>query len=85
MRPKDSQGNAAVGQGIGPLIARISGMPPDPMPFDLVHATMHQSVQALPEVGVFHRLFRSRDPALAFPAMDSFGDALAHVLTVEKE
>ena len=74
-----------VGQGIGPLIARITRMALDPAPLDLVSRSRHHMVQRLPKLHVFDGLLGRRAPTFGFPAMDPFGDALAHVFAVQEQ
>jgi len=42
-------------------------------------------VQGLPQLHVFYRLLGRCAPALGFPAVDPFGDALAHVFAVQEQ
>lgn len=70
-------------QSVAPFILRMAGMALDPVPVDLV--TGHLRVQCLPEVDVFHRLPGGGFPAVALPAVDPLGDALAQILAVGKQ
>ena len=64
------QRHTAIGQRVRPLVARVAGMPLDPVPFNLVHAAMHQRIQPLPQVGVFDGLPGSRFPPFGLPPMN---------------
>src|SRR3990167_257718 len=81
--PRVSARHARVGGGVGTLVARVARVAFDPVPLDVVHAIVHQRIELLPQVGVLHRLFGGRLPALGLPAVDPLGDAFAHVLAVE--
>jgi hypothetical protein len=74
---------AAIRQTVGPLIIHMAGMAFDPMPRNVVFALMCKRIQLLPQVGILHGLLGCRSPAAGFPAMNPFGDALAHVLAVQ--
>ena len=56
-----------------------------PAPLDLVSRSRHHMVQRLPKLHVFDGLLGRRAPTFGFPAMDPFGDALAHVFAVQEQ
>src|SRR5690348_531929 len=71
---------SARGEAIGSFVLRVAVVALDPVPFDLVPAD--RQVQRLPEVGVLDRLLRRGQPAVALPAEDPLGDAVAYVHAV---
>jgi len=50
----------------------------DPMPSDLM--TRLRLVQPLPQIHIFDRLAAGCFPAIAFPSLEPFGDALSQIL-----
>ncbi len=57
----------------------------DPSPFDVMSRSGHHMIQGLPKLHIFDGLLGCRAPALGLPAVDPLGDALANVLTVQKQ
>ena len=55
----------------------------DPAPLNAVPRLADEVIELLPKLDVLHRLLARRAPALGFPAMDPFSNALAHVLAVQ--
>jgi drug/metabolite transporter (DMT)-like permease len=72
--------DAAPGQGVRALIARIARVTLHPQPADLVD--LHRLDQPAPQVRVLDRLPGRRHPAVALPAGDPFGDPVQQVLAV---
>src|SRR4030095_11276134 len=60
--------DAAVGQGVGTLVAGVAIMAAHPMPLHVV--LRRQSLQALPQFHVLHRLLVGGAPATLLPAVD---------------
>src|SRR6266699_1724737 len=58
----------------------MAGVTPQPVPIDFV--ARHRRIEPLPQIDVAHRLLVCGAPAVAFPDMDPFGDAAAHILAV---
>ena len=77
--------NAQVGQRVSALVAGVTRVALHPAPFNAVPARVHQSVQPLPQLHVFHRLVGRGAPALGLPAVNPLGNALAHIFTVQKK
>ena len=67
--------HALARQFIGALVVIMAGMALDPVPADLV--AMERRIEPLPEFDVLHRLLVGGLPAIALPAVDPFGDAVA--------
>ncbi len=55
-------------------------MSPDPPPLQVMQ--VHQLVKSLPEVPVLHWFFPSRLPAVSFPAVNPFCNAVLHILGI---
>src|SRR5688572_23856785 len=70
-------GAAPICQSVCPLVLRVAGVPPDPVPFYVV--LRRELVQAAPQVLVLHRLLVGGAPAAPLPVEDPDGDALHHV------
>jgi hypothetical protein len=70
-------------QAVSPLVARVARMSFDPAPVDGVPARADQRVQPLPQVHVFDRRLGRCAPASGLPAVNPFGDALAHIFAVK--
>src|SRR5215470_17832952 len=68
---------AAIGERVRALVAWVSGVPLDPQPCHLV--APGSSFEPLPKVGVLHRLFIGRPPAIALPFRQPRGDSAAQV------
>src|SRR5688572_32104830 len=66
-----------VRQAVCPLVLRVPGVPPNPVPFYVVLG--RELVQAAPQVLVLHRLLVGGAPAAALPVEDPDGDALHHI------
>src|SRR5262249_32998694 len=71
---------AAAGEGVGALVLGMAGMPAHPQPLHLM--PLDRPLQALPQVDVLDRLLVGGLPALALPARQPFGDAVAQILAV---
>src|SRR6266540_3909961 len=69
-----------VGERVGALVLRVSGVPFHPMPRDTVSSS--DSVKLLPQIHVFHRLLVGGAPAPAFPVVQPLADAFLNVLRV---
>src|SRR5438309_596251 len=69
-----------VGERVGALVLRLSGVSFHPMPGDTVSSG--DPVKLLPQIDVFHRLLVSGAPAPAFPVGQPLTDALLDVLRV---
>jgi hypothetical protein len=72
--------HAAIGESVGAFIAAVSGVPLDPAPLNAVFAG--EFIEALPEVGVLHRLLVGGTPAVALPVVNPFADAFLQVLRI---
>src|SRR3990167_6937145 len=70
----------AVGQLVGPLVARVAGMAAHPLPGDLVPPYL--LVQLPPQVGILHRLLGRGFPATFLPVGHPFLNTLHHILGV---
>src|SRR5437763_2931087 len=71
---------APIGQRVGALVAGVARMAAHPAPFHVVQVA--QRIEPLPQLGVLHGLLVRGLPAALLPAVDPFGDALAHVFAV---
>ena len=67
-------------QLIGAFVLGVAGVALDPVPAHLVR--LQRGVEPLPQLGILHRLLVGGAPAVALPAVDPAGDALAHILAV---
>src|SRR3989442_12976459 len=67
----------AVRQLVRPLVLRVTGMAPHPVPFHIVQGC--QLVEPLPQVDILHRLLVGGAPAAALPVMHPFPDPLRHI------
>src|SRR5258707_2020664 len=70
----------SVRQSVGPLVLRVPGVPPHPMPFDPVRG--RELVQALPQVDVLDRLLVRGPPVTPLPVVHPFRDAFLHILRI---
>ena len=61
--------DGALGQFVGALVPRLAGMAAHPTPVYLVPPP--RLIKALPEIGIFHRLFAGSFPAPRLPASRS--------------
>ena len=68
---------------VGSFVARVTGVPLDPPPIDLVGR--RGSLKTLPQVDVLDRLLGRRLPAVPLPAVDPFGNTVAHVSAIGDE
>ena len=68
---------AAVGQRVGALVLRVSGVAAHPVPLDIVRPG--QRVQALPQVDVLDRLAGGGLPTAGAPAGHPLGDSVPDV------
>src|SRR5262245_5741232 len=75
--------HALARQLIGALVFGVTGMALDPVPAHLVG--LERGIEALPQLGILHRLLVRGAPAVLLPAMDPAGDALANILAVGGE
>src|SRR5690349_2975476 len=71
---------AEVGERVGTLVFRVTGMAFYPVPLDLVAA--RQLLQTPPQVVVLDRLLVRGAPAALLPRVDPLRDALLNVLRV---
>src|ERR1700740_1265196 len=67
----------AVRQLVRPLVLRVAGMAPHPVPLHFVQG--RQLVEPPPQVDVLHRFLVGGAPAAALPVVHPFGDPLRHV------
>src|ERR1700688_3641181 len=64
----------------GAFVERMAGVTAQPVPMDFV--ALHRRVEVLPHIDVATRLLVGGAPAIAFPAVDPFGDAAVQILAV---
>src|SRR6266496_3472432 len=69
-----------VGERVGALVLRVSGVSFHPMPRDTVSSG--DPVKLPPQIHVFHRLLVGGAPAPAFPVVQPLADAFLNVLRV---
>ena len=74
--------DATIGKAVGALVAGMTGMAFYPLPLDFV--LFGQSVQDLPQIGIFDGFLVSSAPAIAFPVVNPLADAFLHVLRIGK-
>src|SRR5205809_7710376 len=65
------------GEGVDAVVLGVAAVALDPVPFDSVARDGFQ--QFLPQVGILDRLAVGGAPAIALPAVDPAGDAVADV------
>jgi hypothetical protein len=63
------------GEFVATFVARVARVTLHPMPVDLVDR--NRRVESPPQIFILHRLLRLGFPAVAFPAAQPFGDAIA--------
>src|SRR3546814_8923645 len=74
------RGDRLARERVRALVLGMAGMALDPVPDDLVRR--HRIGQALPEVDILDGLLRRRLPAVAPPAVDPPGDAVAQIVRI---
>src|ERR1700716_1558802 len=66
-----------VRQLVGPLVLRVAGMVPHPVPFHVVQC--RHLIEPPPQVDILHRFLVGGAPAAALPVVQPFRDPLRHI------